>query len=428
MRLSDIAEINPATDVSRLGPTDPVSFIPMSDVSDDGRWLGGDARPLCSVRNGYTCFAEGDVLFAKITPCMENGKGCRAAGLINGVGFGSTEFHVLRARSDADAGYLYQWTKSRELRKRAANSMVGSAGQQRVPADFLRDYPIGTHSTREQSAIARVLDCLDRAIEQTEAVVAKQERIKAGLLHDLLTRGLDADGRLRDPATHRFKPSPLGPIPEEWKVTPLEAMRREDRPFIKTGPFGTAIKQSDWVETGVPVITIGSLGPGRILRSGLQFLREEKALELASYRVEEGDILFSRVADVGRCILVSSSEAGWIMSSNLMRISLDPAKAVPSFAHLALLGERTAEQTRRSVNAGGRDVVNTAILLSLVFAWPPRGEQDRIILTCKSHDSAVWDAEAGLAKFRRLKAGLMHDLLTGRVPVAPLLEGAHRCH
>ena len=131
--LSDISEINPPTDMHRLDDNTFVSFIPMADVSESGEWINQQARPLKDVRNGYTCFQEGDILFAKITPCMENGKGAHAVNLLNGIGFGTTEFHVLRAKSRAHPRFIYHWIMNEELRRKAETRMTGSAGQRRVP-------------------------------------------------------------------------------------------------------------------------------------------------------------------------------------------------------------------------------------------------------------------------------------------------------
>ncbi|OLE51313.1 MAG: hypothetical protein AUG51_23610 [Acidobacteria bacterium 13_1_20CM_3_53_8] len=131
--ITDLADINPPVSVDGLSPDSSVSFIPMADVSDKGQWTNRQTRKLCEVRSGYTAFKEGDVLLAKITPCMENGKGCHAVGLENSVGFGSTEFHVLRAKSDVDARFVFHWSQSEMLRRQAEAKMIGSAGQQRVP-------------------------------------------------------------------------------------------------------------------------------------------------------------------------------------------------------------------------------------------------------------------------------------------------------
>ena len=218
---SELAQVNPPRPALDLRDLDPVSFIPMGNVSESGRWTEQQSRPYGEVRRGYTYCAEGDVLFAKITPCTENGKGCHAIGLTNGVGFASTEFHVLRAKEGVDPRYIFQWSVNLPLRLNAAAHMTGSAGQQRVPADFFSRFTVPKLPLPEQSKIAEVLSTVDRAIEQTEALIAKHQRIKTGLLQDLLTRGIDEHGNLRSERTHKFKDSPLGRIPVEWECAPF---------------------------------------------------------------------------------------------------------------------------------------------------------------------------------------------------------------
>lgn len=219
--LVDLAVINPTRSLMKIGPDDFVSFIPMADITEGGRWINRQSRKHKEVRQGFTYFEEGDVLFAKITPCMENGKGCHAIGLDNGIGFGTTEFHVLRAREDADPGFIYQWSIYQDLRRQAKNSMTGSAGQQRVPKEFFEKFLVPLLTKPEQAKIAEILSTVDRAIEKTEALIAKQQRIKTGLMQDLLTRGIDEHGNLRSEKTHQFKDSPLGRIPVEWEVRRL---------------------------------------------------------------------------------------------------------------------------------------------------------------------------------------------------------------
>src|SRR5947209_16462026 len=152
--ITDLADVNPTVSVDGLSSDSLVSFIPMADVSDKGQWTNQQMRKLREVRSGYTAFKEGDVLFAKITPCMENGKGCHAVGLENGVGFGSTEFHVLRAKAGVDARFVFHWTQSELLRRRAEAKMIGSAGQQRVPADVFETFEVSLFDPSEQRRIA----------------------------------------------------------------------------------------------------------------------------------------------------------------------------------------------------------------------------------------------------------------------------------
>lgn len=120
-----------------------VSFVPMPAVSEDGRIDTSEIKPYTEVKKGFTYFAENDVLFAKITPCMENGKGCIAEGLSNGTGAGSTEFHVLRPIPGKSNPYwLYILTMHEAFRSAARKSMTGTGGQLRVPIGFLENYPI----------------------------------------------------------------------------------------------------------------------------------------------------------------------------------------------------------------------------------------------------------------------------------------------
>jgi restriction endonuclease S subunit len=221
---SDLAQVNPSATRSFPSPDCEVSFIPMQDVTDSGDWVHRQTKKLSSIGNGYTAFQEGDVLFAKITPCMENGKGTHAIGLVNGVGFGSTEFHVLRAKGEYSSRFIFHWCNSTELRQAAEVLMAGSAGQKRVPVEFFSKFLVTRIGENEQHAIADILDNVNDAIRRTEAVIAKLRLMKAGMLHDLLTRGLDENGELRDPLRHpgQFKDSPLGRIPKEWKIAKLD--------------------------------------------------------------------------------------------------------------------------------------------------------------------------------------------------------------
>ena len=137
--LEEYAWINPLTQI-KLKPDDKVSFVPMENVDEkDGRIKKVDQREYRQVKSGYTSFQEGDVIWAKITPCMQNGKSVIASNLVNGIGFGSTEFHVIRSK---DAGllknkYIHLILRLKEIRAAATRYFIGSAGQQRVPAEFL---------------------------------------------------------------------------------------------------------------------------------------------------------------------------------------------------------------------------------------------------------------------------------------------------
>lgn len=139
---ASVCEINPRSRRG-LSDTSAVSFVPMADVDEVlGRITGNQVKSYSEVKKGFTPFEDGDVLFARITPCMQNGKAAIAEGLRGGFGFGSTEFHVLRAANDVTPEYLYALVRLQSFRNQAASAFTGSAGQQRVPADFLRQYSL----------------------------------------------------------------------------------------------------------------------------------------------------------------------------------------------------------------------------------------------------------------------------------------------
>jgi type I restriction enzyme S subunit len=160
VRLQDVVAINPATRISGAFEKD-VCFAAMADVSETGRITSFQMRPLVEVSKGYTSFCRGDVLLAKITPCFENGKAAVVEQLAGSVGYGSTEFHVLRPSDRIDARFLFHLIWNPHFRRLGAARMTGSAGQKRVPTSFLAEYEFWLPQLAEQKRIAAILDKAD---------------------------------------------------------------------------------------------------------------------------------------------------------------------------------------------------------------------------------------------------------------------------
>jgi hypothetical protein len=184
-RLEDYVEINPRIDLTNLNPDLPVSFIPMNAVEDDA--LGGiikSVKSLSEVQKGYTPFREGDILWAKITPCMENGKSCIATGLENSIGFGSTEFHVFRPRgNEISREYLWEFLNQETLRRVARFAFTGSAGHQRVPDGFLGNLPLPIPSPKKQQMLVSAMADARKMLREKRA---KAEILLAGMDEFLL--------------------------------------------------------------------------------------------------------------------------------------------------------------------------------------------------------------------------------------------------
>ena len=171
-KLEEFCVINPKT--KQIPDDMEVSFVPMQSVSETGDVQTDEVRKASEVKKGFTFFEEGDVLFAKITPCMENGKGGIARGLKNGVGFGSTEFHVLHPDPEkVSSEWLYYLTSWDEFRKQCARNMTGSAGQKRVPKSYLEHYKVHLPPLEEQRRIAALLDKVSDLIAKRRAQLDK---------------------------------------------------------------------------------------------------------------------------------------------------------------------------------------------------------------------------------------------------------------
>jgi type I restriction enzyme S subunit len=188
--LSEVCEINPSRKGRTNYPDDmQVSFVPMSAVDDvTGSIAWPEVRSFLEVKRGYKWFLEGDVIFARITPCMQNGKSAIAKGLINGVGFGSTEFHVIRPGEKVTAEWIHRIVRQPSFRRDVEASFKGSAGQQRVPPAFLEAYEVPIPTLDEQRRIITYLDSLQAQVDELTALQDATQAELDALLPSVLDR------------------------------------------------------------------------------------------------------------------------------------------------------------------------------------------------------------------------------------------------
>lgn len=280
MSLADVCEINPRLPRSH-GLTDEteVSFVPMAAVDE----VAGDIRDKQSrtfgeVKKGYTHFREGDVLFAKITPCMENGKAAVARDLIGGLGFGSTEFHVLRSKESVLPEWLYYFVRRESFRKKAKRNFTGTAGQQRVPTTFLSTTEIPVPSLFEQR---RIVDLLSR----TEGIVRLRREAQKKAAELIPAIFLEMFG---DPATN----------PKGWP-----SKRLGDYLNIQTSVRVPDIER----EGDVPCIGADSIesGTGQIV--SWPTVTDVHPIS-GKYGFCQGDVLYSKIRPVLRKVVIAPSD------------------------------------------------------------------------------------------------------------------------
>ena len=202
--IGDICEVNPRLPRGHRIPDDQiVSFVPMAAVDEvSGTIRDRQVRSFSEVKKGYTHFMDADVLFAKITPCMENGKAAIASSLSSGLGFGSTEFHVLRAKEEVLPEWLFYFVRQPAFRGEAKRNFTGTAGQQRVPTTFLSAAEIPVPPLPEQ---CRIVDLLSRA----EGIIRLRREAEKKATELIPALFLDMFG---DPATN----------PKGWPIQSLK--------------------------------------------------------------------------------------------------------------------------------------------------------------------------------------------------------------
>jgi type I restriction enzyme S subunit len=267
---------------------------------------------------------------------------------------------------------------------------------------------------REQRRIAEILDAADEAIRQMERVIAKLKAVKAGLLHDLLTRGLDEHGHLRDPGAHpeQFKDSPLGRIPRKWEISSVE-FEFELATGFTLGPHRQPRKNKR------PYLRVANVLRGKVLLGDIAEL-EASDSEMIGRVLQEGDLLVveghANPDEIGRCARVPAEAEGLTFQNHLFR--LRSKRLNTRFALAWLNGHWIRDHWRRMCRtSSGLNTINGTMLKNLPVPVPGGQEQGRVAAILDAHDVRIRTEETELAKLRQVKRGLMDDLLTGRVRV-----------
>ncbi|MBS0551071.1 MAG: restriction endonuclease subunit S, partial [Proteobacteria bacterium] len=229
----DVCQLNPPLTRDEWPSDDAlVSFVPMSAVDENlGAIASLEERPFSEVKKGYTPFCSGDVLFAKVTPCMENGKAAIAEGLRSGIGFGSTEFHVLRPNPELLAPeYLFHFVRQSWFRQQAASAFVGTGGLQRVPPGFLKRVRLPLPPLPEQQRIVQLLNAAD--LRPFHEAASKADLLREIVVSSALSRRMtttwcnDNIAEVREASLVRNKLLGIeGETPDlDWPIVPLLAI------------------------------------------------------------------------------------------------------------------------------------------------------------------------------------------------------------
>src|SRR6266581_519840 len=375
-RLRFICHVNPSkTALSYLPIDTPISFLPMEQIGVDGSISLEETRTIEQVRQGYTCFRNGDVIVAKITPCFENGKGALCTQLLNGIGFGTTELHVLRAKDETDPKFIFYLTRSEPFRKIGTAMMYGSAGQQRVPEDFISDFHVGLPILTEQRAIATFLD---RETTRINALIAKKERLidllrekRAALISHAVTKGLDPTVPMKDSGMEW-----LGEIPAHWEVKRLKNA-------AQNGFVNGLFKKKDQFGSGTKLVNVVNLYRDNFLIDFESLDRvETEQEEYEAFKVLPGDIFFVRsslkLEGVGSSASITEIPEPTVFECHIVRMRpvsrFMVSKYLVNYLNSSLIRQRLvalAETTTMTT-------ISQPKLASLEVIMPPISEQHSI--------------------------------------------------
>ena len=407
MPFSDAVEVNPRRPVlcGTLAP-----FVDMAALPAEAH--GISVLRTKPVGGGGSRFANGDTLFARITPCTENGKtglvDCLAAGE---VATGSTEFIVLAPRFNLTLPrFVYYLAKNPTFRSFAISRMRGTSGRQRVPVTVFDEFEVGVPPLSEQRKIAAILSSVDDAIERTRAVIDQVQVVKRGLMQEMLTRGL--------PGRHtRFKRTEIGWIPEEWSLSSLPGAV-----FFQEGP---GLRKHLFRDHGMPFINIRCIkNDGTLDLKNVQYIAEDKAHE--SYQhffLEANDTVLSSSGTLGRMAVVQEIDLPLMLNTSVIRFrTLDESVCTTNYMRTFLSSEIFLNQVVRESQGSAQANFGPTHLKKIKIPLPSVSEQKNLSAIFTLPNERLLAETAKKNQLENLKTALMSILLTGELRVTPNSE------
>jgi len=399
-RIRNVSVLSPCYSKGPPSGDEICTVLPMEMLSEHGEIDASNQQPFELVSGGLTFFESGDVLFAKITPCMENGKGAYVRNLPSRYGFGSTEFHVLRPRAGVDGTFLYYYSFNPVFRTYAAENMVGAAGQKRVSSRFLKDTRLFLPTFAEQRRIAAYLDASCAAIDAAVAAKRRQietlDALRASTLQRVVTQGLRPDGPLVESGNPWLERIPAG-----WSLVQLKRIAEVHGGLT----LGKSYEGEPVVE--YPFLRVANVQDGHVDLTEVSTLEVPPAVA-AGVTLRAGDVLMTEGGDLdklGRGTVWEGQIAPCLHQNHVFAVRCIEHKVVPHF-----LAYVTASRYGRDYfEATGKRTTNLAAtnatkVGAFYIPLPSLPEQNELV--------AYLDAEFGRLKAIQGVIGKQIDTLT----------------
>jgi len=406
VKLVEVAEVNPKLPNRDSIPDDlDVQFLPMKLVEEvSGKIELSETRTYSEVRKGYTPFTDGDVIFAKVTPCMENGKMAVVGGLKNGIGFGSSEFHVIRSKGELVNKYAFYYFVQARFRSEAENAMTGAVGLRRVPKQFLENYILPLPPSEQQkqivSKIEELFSELDKSIEELKTAQQQLKVYRQAVLK------LAFEGRLTNGDVKE------GELPQGWKWVRMNDV------CTKIGDIDH--KMPKQLSTGYPYVSTKDFTDNlKISFDKAKYISKDDYLNLSrKIKPERGDIIFPRYGTIGKNILVDFDKE-FLVSYSCAVVKPNRNLVLSKYLYLYSLSPKITDEIKKYVVETTQANIGIASIKSFVFPLATLIEQEEVVQEVESRLSVCDKVEEtitnSLKQAEALRQSILKQAFEGRL-------------
>jgi len=415
-KLKRLTKINPSKNLSRIDSTctERVTFLSMEKVSEQGDIDCSTLRPINELWNGFTYFERGDIILAKITPCFENGKGAYLKDLKTEVGFGSTEFHVIRPSNKITAAFLFNLTRTSIFKNLGEAIMYGAAGQKRIPSSFIEEYILALPPIEEQSKIndfiQKKLDLIRNLINQKLRLIQLLEEEKTAIINEAVTKGLNPDVKMKDSGI-----AWLGEVPAQWERTKLKYLGR----IIN----GFAFPSEDFSTAGVRVLKISNIQQMHIDWSDESFLPSEYYDKYPNAVVKKGEFVFA----LTRPIISNGLKAAIIESEENILLNQRNGLFKPSnlidlkYLYYLVYSQYFYHEFKTKLKETNQPNISPAEVGNIIIFIPSKFEQEVIAQFLKTKimeiNTICEHIKEEIKLLQEYRTALINETVTGKIDV-----------
>lgn len=403
---SEVYDVNP-----NLNPDEePNSYIEMDALDTELPWPRYFGERNVSEYSGKT-FTTGDTLFARITPCTENGKAALVPKMDTRVGIGSTEYAVLSPKPDRILPwYLYYVAKSHPIHDYAISRMRGSTGRQRVPFSvFRRELDIALPPIEEQRKIASVLNTVDQAIQKAKSLIQQTKCVRNGLRQNAFQSGINTEGKFRNLAENEVQETRIGEIPQEWDFVQLNEVCSEVVDCLNTTP--------EYSNQGIRVILTSEIEDGRYKLEDAPYVSEEVYKErIRRIEPKSDDVVFTREAPIGEAFKIPEGQR-LCLGQRTMQLRVKDGVLSPDYLLEMLYSNKMQSWFERVAVGSTTKHMRVEDVEQMKVPVPSIDEQSLIASLLRAYRNSIEKNMEYVDQLKRLKQGLMQDLLSGGVRI-----------